>query len=287
MAYIRSLRQLARTAHPDDRPREHALAARLPRQRFITIVGPGGIGKTAVALAVADKLSQSCGDDACFVDLAPVTDPLLVPSALASALGLAILSQCALPSLTTFLRDKTTLIVLDNCEHVVEAAAALADNVLREAPDVLLLATSREPLGSESERVHRLSPLEAPPASAMLSVADALAFPAVELFAERAMASLDTFELEDADMPIIGDLCRRLDGIPLAIELVAARVDLLGVRGLREHLDDGVHRLTNSRRAARRGRGRCTLHWTGAKDCSPQRTSSFCAVRRSSPAAST
>jgi predicted ATPase/DNA-binding winged helix-turn-helix (wHTH) protein len=226
------------------------LASRLPRQRFITIVGPGGIGKTAVALAVADKLSQSCGDDAYFVDLASVTDPLLVPSALASALELAILSPCPLPSLTTFLRDKTTLIVLDNCEHVVEAAAALADDLLREAPGVLLLATSREPLGSESERVHRLSPLEAPPPSATLSVADALAFPAVELFAERAAASLDTFELKDADMPTIGDLCRRLDGIPLAIELVAARVELLGVRGLGEHLDDGVHRLTNSRHAA-------------------------------------
>jgi predicted ATPase/DNA-binding winged helix-turn-helix (wHTH) protein len=240
------------------------LAARLPQQRFITIVGPGGIGKTAVALAVADKLSQSCDDDTCFVDLASVTDPLLVPSALASALGLAILSQDPLPGLITFLRDKKALIVLDNCEHVVEAAAELADNVLREAPDVLLLATSREPLGSESERVHRLSPLQAPPRSATLSVADALAFPAVELFAERAAASLDTFELEDADMPIIGDLCRRLDGIPLAIELVAARVDLLGVRGLGEHLDDGVHRLTNSRHAAppRHRTLHATLDWS-------------------------
>jgi predicted ATPase/DNA-binding winged helix-turn-helix (wHTH) protein len=238
------------------------LAARLPRQRFITIVGPGGIGKTAVALAVADKLSRCFGEDACFVDLASVTDPVLVPSALASAL--AILSQDPLPGLIAFLRDKKALIVLDNCEHVVEAAAALADCVLREAPDVLLLATSREPLGSERERVHRLSPLASPPPSATLSVADALAFPAVELFAERAVASLDTFELEDADMPIIGDLCRRLDGIPLAIELVAARVDLLGVRGLGEQLDDGVHRLTNSRHAAppRHRTLHATLDWS-------------------------
>ena len=125
-----------------------------------------------------------------------------MPSALASALGLAILSQCPLPSLTTFPRDKATLIVFDNREHVVEAAAALADNVLQEAPDVLLLSTSREALGSEGARVHRLSPLAAPPLSATLSVADALAFPAVELFAERAMARLDTFELEDADVSV-------------------------------------------------------------------------------------
>ena len=226
------------------------LAARLPRQRFVTIVGPGGIGKTAVALAIAGAISRSHDCDSCFVDLALVTDPLLVPSALASALGLAILSPDPLPGLITFLKDTKVLIVLDNCEHVVEAAAALADNVLREAPDVLLLATSREPLRAEGERVHRLSRLEAPPASAKLTAAEALAFPAIELFAERAMASLDTFEFEDADVPAVGDLCRRLDGIPLAIELVAARVGLLGIRGLGDHLDDGVHRLTNSRRAA-------------------------------------
>jgi predicted ATPase/DNA-binding winged helix-turn-helix (wHTH) protein len=241
-----------------------ALARRLPRQRFVTIVGPGGIGKTAVALTVADKLSQSYGYDAFFVDLTSVTDPLLVPSALASAFELAILSEDPVPGLIAFLRDKRALIVLDNCEHVVEAAAALADNVLRGAPGVLLLATSREPLRSEGERVHRLSPLEAPLASATLSVAEALAFPAIELFAERAMASLDSFELEDADVPAVGDLCRRLDGIPLAIELVAARVDLLGVRGLVEHLDDGVHRLTNSRRAAppRHKTLHATLDWS-------------------------
>jgi predicted ATPase/DNA-binding winged helix-turn-helix (wHTH) protein len=241
-----------------------ALAARLPRQRFITIVGSGGIGKTAVALAIADTLSRSHDMDSCFVDLASVTDPQLVPSALASALGLAILSQDPLPGLITFLRDTTVLIVLDNCEHVVEAAAALADKVLRETRNVLLLATSREPLRAERERVHRLSPLEAPPASATLSVAEALAFPAIELFAERAMASLDTFKLEDADVPAVCDLCRRLDGIPLAIELVAARVGLLGVRRLGKHLDDGVHRLTNSRRAAppRHRTLHATLDWS-------------------------
>jgi predicted ATPase/DNA-binding winged helix-turn-helix (wHTH) protein len=241
-----------------------ALATRLPRQRFITIVGPGGIGKTAVALAVADKLSQSQGYDAFFVDLTSVTDPLLVPSALASAFELAVLSEDPLPGLIAFLRDKKALIVLDNCEHVVEAAAALADNVLRGAPSVLLLATSREPLRSEGERVHRLSPLEAPPASATLSVAEALAFPAIELFTERARASLDTFELEDADVPAVCDLCRRLDGMPLAIELVAARVDVLGVRGLLEHLDDGVHHLTNRRHAAspRHRTLHATLDWS-------------------------
>jgi predicted ATPase/DNA-binding winged helix-turn-helix (wHTH) protein len=240
------------------------LAARLPRQRFITVAGPGGIGKTAVALAVADQISRSRGYDACFVDLAPVPDPLLVSCTLASALGLAILSQDPLPSLIAFLRDKKLLIVLDNCEHVVEAAAALADKVLRGAPCVLVLATSREPLGAESERVHRLSSLKTPPPSATLTVAEALAFPAIQLFAERATASLDTFELRDADMPAVGDLCRRLDGSPLAIELVAARVDLVGIRGLVEQLDDGVHCLINSHHAApqRHRTLRATLDWS-------------------------
>jgi predicted ATPase/DNA-binding winged helix-turn-helix (wHTH) protein len=240
------------------------LATRLPQQRCITIVGPGGIGKTAVALAVADQLSRSDGYDACFVDLASVTDPLLVSSALASALGLAILSQNPLPSLIAFLRAKKALIVLDNCEHVVEAAAALADNVLRGAPSVRVLATSREPLRVESERVHRLSPLAVPPPSTTLTVAEALAFPAIQLFTERAMASLDTFELEDGNVLMVADLCRRLDGIALAIELVAARVDLLGVRGLVEQLDGGVHRLSNTRHVVppRHRTLHATLDWS-------------------------
>jgi predicted ATPase len=129
--------------------------------------------------------------------------------------------------------------------------------------------------------MHRLSPLEAPPASATLTVAEALAFPAIELFAERAMASLDTFELEDADVPAVGDLCRRLDGIPLAIELVAARVGLLGVRRLGEHLDNGVHRLTNSRRAAppRHRTLHATLEWSyGLLSATEQRILRRCAV---------
>ena len=242
------------------------IAKRLLQQRFITIVGPGGIGKTAVALAVADKLSPSYGDGVCFIDLASVTDPVLVPSALASAFGLTILSEHPLAGLIAFLKDKKILIVLDNCEQMVEAAATLADRVLRGSRTVHLLATSREPLRAESERVHRLAPLEAPPPSATLSVAEALAFPAIELFAERAVASLDTFALEDADVAGVCDLCRRLDGIPLAIELVAARVDLLGVRGLVERLDDGVHRLTNSRHAAppRHRTLHATLDWSYA-----------------------
>jgi predicted ATPase/DNA-binding winged helix-turn-helix (wHTH) protein len=241
-----------------------ALVTRLPRQRLVTIAGPGGMGKTTIALATADKLAASYRHGACFVDLASITDPRLVPSTLALALELEILSNNPVPALLAFLADKHLLIVLDNCEQVVGAAAALAENVLRGAPGVHILATSREPLGSEGEWVHRLQPLDIPPSSAMLTAAEALAYSAIELFAERAMTSLDSFELSDADAPIVAHLCRRLDGIPLAIELAAARVDLFGIRELATRLEDCLQLLTKGRRTAlpRHRTLRATLDWS-------------------------
>jgi predicted ATPase/DNA-binding winged helix-turn-helix (wHTH) protein len=241
-----------------------ALAARLPQRRLVTIAGPGGMGKTMVALATADKLAASYRHGACFVDLASITDSRLVPSTLASALGLEVLSDDPVPALMAFLGDRHLLIVLDNCEHVVEAAATLAEKVLKRAAGVHILATSREPLRSKGEWVHRLRPLDIPPASATLTAADALAYAAIELFAERAMASLDSFELNDADAPIVADLCRRLDGIPLAIELVAARVDLFGIRELATRLEDCLQLLTKGRRTAapRHQTLRATLDWS-------------------------
>ena len=183
-------------------------------------------------------------------DLAPLSDPRLVPSTLATALGLEIRSENPLPSLIAVLKDKRMLLVFDNCAHVIDAAADLAIAVLRSAPGVHLLATSREPLRIEGEHVHRLSPLASPPASARLTAAEALRFPAVQLFVERATQSLGEFELSDADAPIVGEICSKLDGIALAIELAAARVDVFGVRGLAAHLDDRFRLLTKGRRTA-------------------------------------
>ena len=239
------------------------LAMRLPQQRFVTIVGPGGIGKTTVALATADRLSACYQHGACFVDLASITDPLLVPSTLASALGLEVLSDNPASALLAFLADKHLLIVLDNCEHIVEAVAPLAEQVLRGAPGVHILATSREPLHSEGERVHRLKPLDIPPSSATLTAAEALAYSAIELFTERAVASLDSFELNNADASIVADLCRRLGGIPLAIELAAARVDLWGIRELARRLEDCLL-LTKGHHTAppRHQTLRATLDWS-------------------------
>jgi predicted ATPase/DNA-binding winged helix-turn-helix (wHTH) protein len=240
------------------------LATRLPQQRFVTIVGPGGIGKTTVALATADKLFFSYRHGACFVDLASITDARLVPSTLASVLGLEVLSDNPVPALLAFLADQHLLIVLDNCEHVVDAANTLAEQVLEGAPGVHILTTSREPLRAEGEWVHRLEPLDIPPSSATLTAAEALAFPAIELFTERAMASLDSFELNDADVSIVADLCRRLDGIPLAIELAAARVDLFAIRELAMRLKDSLQILTKGRRTAlpRHQTLRATLDWS-------------------------
>jgi predicted ATPase len=227
-----------------------ALVEQLPRQRLVTIVGPGGIGKTTVAVAVADRLLGSFKDGVCFVDLAALSDPLLVPSALAAQLGVAIRSDNPLPSLIAFLKEREFLIVLDSCEQMVEAAAALAEDVVKRAKNVSVLATSREPLRAEGERVHRLPPLTAPPTGAGLTAAEALRFPSVQLFVERAATSLDAFDLSDADAPVVAEICSRLDGIALAIEIAAGRVDTFGIAGLAAALNDRFQLAMRGRRTA-------------------------------------
>ena len=240
------------------------LTRRLPDQRLITLVGPGGVGKTTLAVAVADRQIEAYEHGVWLVDLSPVSDPRLVPTALAGVLGLEIRSGNPLPGLTAALRDKRMLLVLDNCEHVIDAAAGLAVAILRAAPDVHVLATSREPLRAEGERVYHLAPLSSPPAAVGLTAADALEFPAVQLFVERAAASLDGFELSDTDAPIIANICRKLDGIPLAIEFAAARVEAFGVHGLAAHLEERLRLLTSGRRAVapRHQTMRAALDWS-------------------------
>ncbi len=225
-----------------------ALSIKLQHHRLLTIVGSGGIGKTTVALALAEAAAGRHAEGALFVDLAPLGDPALVPAALAAAIGVPVPAQSSWPTLEATVAARDLLIVLDNCEHLIAAAAALAERVLRAAPRMRILATSREPLEAESETVHRLEALAMPTAEQGLSVADALGFPALRLFVDRATASADDFELAPGNLAAVVRLCRHLDGVPLAIELAAARVGSLGIHALAERLEDVFRLLRRGRR---------------------------------------
>ena len=240
------------------------LAQRLKQHRFLSIVGPGGIGKTTVAIAVADRFLGSVKDGICFVDLAPLTDPALAPSAVAARLGIAVRSDNCLPSLIQFLKERNVLIVLDSCENVIEAAAVLAEDIFNGAKNSFVLVTSRESLRAEGEHVYRLSPLTVPDDTAELTAAQALAFPAVQLFVERAAASGGDFSLTDTDAPLVAAICRRLDGIALAIEIAAGRIDAFGVKGMATLLADRFQLLMQGRRTAlpRHRTLSATLDWS-------------------------
>jgi predicted ATPase/DNA-binding winged helix-turn-helix (wHTH) protein len=233
--------------------------------RLVTLVGSAGIGKTGVALTVAHEIAGDYEDGACFLDLTELNDPKRVVEVLVSALKIPLFSSDPMGSLIDFLSDKRMLIVLDSCEHVVEQAAVLVEAVLRGAPEVQFLATSREPLRAEGEWLKRLPPLDAPPPSDKpITAAQALGFPAVQLFVERAESALDSFALADRDAPLLAEICRELDGLPLAIELAAAVVDTLGVAGLAAQSDDRLSILTQGRRTAQ-GRHRslrAALDWS-------------------------
>jgi predicted ATPase/DNA-binding winged helix-turn-helix (wHTH) protein len=240
--------RLTRMVGRDDTVR--VLSAQLMTRRFVSIVGPGGMGKTTVAVSVAHALIDDFEGAVFFVDLGALTDPGLVPTAVASALGIMLQAQDPFLSLLAFLSDRRFLLLLDNCEHVIDAAAALAELVVSEARRTHILATSREALRAEGEHVHLLYPLDGPRNEVGLTAAEALTFPAVQLFMERATASGNRLELSDADAPIVAGICRRLDGIALAIELAASRVSSHGIRGTAEVLDNRFKLLWQGRRTA-------------------------------------
>ncbi|WP_284421904.1 MULTISPECIES: winged helix-turn-helix domain-containing protein [unclassified Bradyrhizobium] len=221
----------------------------LLKDRFVTIVGPGGIGKTTVAIAAAHQTNPQVASAVAFFDLGPLNDPMLVPTAVASTLGLMVQSDDPTPAIISFIHDKSMLLILDSCEHVITSAAALAEHIFQHAPKVRILATSREALRVEGEYVFQLPSLENPPLDVQ-TVSDVLAFPAARLFMDRVLASGSSFELNDADAPIVGEICRRLDGIALAIEIAASRVIAFGVKGTAALLDDRFRLLGQGRRTA-------------------------------------
>ena len=239
------------------------ISALLANQRFVTLHGPGGIGKTTVAVAVAHAGLSAFANAVTFVDLGSIGESALVPSAVAAALGVAVQSDDPLPTLLNFLQRRRLLLVLDNCEHVIDAAARLAEPVFRDCPDVGLLATSREALRVEGEHVFPLPALETPD-SDTLGASEVLGFAAANLFIERAAASGHPVELNDADAGIVAGICRKLDGNALAIELAAGRVGTHGLEGLATLLDSRLRLSWQGRRTAlpRHQTLSATLDWS-------------------------
>ena len=241
-----------------------ALAEQLLEHRFVTVVGPGGVGKTSVALTLAHELASEFDGDVCFFDVGSIFNPQLLAGGLAAALGVPIQPSDAAPGIVTFLQRRRMLVVLDGCEPGVDAAAALAEQLFQDTPQVHLLATSREALRADGEHVYRLFPLDYPPAGAGQSAEEALEFAAVRLFVERVASSLQDFALTDEDAPLVSEICRKLDGLALAIELAAGRVDAYGVGEVARQLETQFALLWPARRTAiaRHQTLNATLGWS-------------------------
>jgi predicted ATPase/DNA-binding winged helix-turn-helix (wHTH) protein len=222
----------------------------LKAQRLVTIVGAGGIGKTTVALATPEGNGDDCPDGICLIDLSSVHDAGQVPLAVATALRQTVVSGDPLEPVLQYLRNRKALLILDSCEHVIEAAANLAERILAAAPEVHILATSREALRLMGEVVHQLDPLASPEPTVTMTADEVVQFPAVQLFARMAAAGDRDFEIDDGNAALVAEICWRLDGIPLAIELAAALVGVIGLSQVRDGLDQRFAVLTLGRRTS-------------------------------------
>jgi predicted ATPase len=233
----------------------------LTESRLVTFTGAGGVGKTRLAVQVANQLADENADGVWYVDLAPITDPDLVPVTAARALGLPDHpGRSTMDTLLRFVRDRQMLLVLDNCEHLLDACANLVVTVLGGAPGLTLLATSREPIGVTGEATWRVP---------SLSVADE----AVELFADRARLAQTGFAVTEDNAAVLAEICQRLDGMPLAIELAAARVRALSLAEILDSLHDRFRLLTGGARTAVRRQQtlRASVDWSHALLTEPER----------------
>jgi predicted ATPase/DNA-binding winged helix-turn-helix (wHTH) protein len=229
------------------------LSEQVTASRLVSIVGSGGVGKTTVAIAVAHHVVRIFNGAVLFVDFGMLSDPNLVTPGVASMVGLAVGSDDVRPSLMAYLRDKRVLLILDTCEHLIDAVATLAAGIIEAAPQVHILATSREALRIDGERVYRLDALGCPPDDPDMKAEAVLSFPATQLFMERAAASGVHLDISDADARIVASICRKLDGVALAVELAARRMETYGLPQTAALLDQHL-----------------TLGWLGSRTAPPR-----------------
>ncbi len=223
----------------------------LEKTRLLTLTGSGGTGKTRLSLQVAAEMLDGSGDGVWLVELASLTDPGLVPSTVAGALGLREEpGKPILQTLTEYLKGKRLLLLLDNCEHLLDACAKLADAVLRQCPQVVILASSREGLGIAGELTYRVPSLSLPEPKVRQTAESLTHYEAVHLFIERAQFHQPAFTVTNQNAPALASICHRLDGIPLAIELAAARVRNMSVEDINGRLDQRFRLLTGGSRTA-------------------------------------
>jgi predicted ATPase/class 3 adenylate cyclase len=234
------------------------------KTRVLTLTGSGGCGKTRLCLQIAADSLEQFADGAWIVELAPLSDANRLPLTVAIALGLREdLGRAISQTLTDYLKDKRLLLFLDNCEHVLEACARLVDLLLRQCPDLTILASSREALGISGEQAYRVPSLSLPDLNQTCTQDSVTTFEAVQLFLDRAQLARPDFEVTNRNAPMLASICRRLDGIPLAIELAAARVSSLSVEEINRNLNERFRLLTGGSGAAPRQRTlRAALEWS-------------------------
>jgi predicted ATPase len=233
---------------------------KLRNERFVTLLGPGGIGKTTIALAVARAATEEFAGKVHFVDLESLTDPRHVAGAVATSLGLALKSNDPGLELLDLIRSRKLFIILDSCEHVIETVALLAEQLHQESEQIHLLTTSRELLKVGGEHCCRVLPLEFPPDGSEQTATAVLRYPSVQLLARRVAARAGSFVLTDGEAPFVAEMCRKLDGIPLAIELAAGQVAALGLENTLARLE--LLKLTHRSAVARHQTLKATLDWS-------------------------
>ncbi len=228
-----------------------AITDLITQNRLVTLTGVGGIGKTNLCLQVGQNLLDTFPDGVWFIELAPVADPALVAQTAAHTLGLRSVSDVPiLEVMLNNLRGKTCLLILDNCEHVIEAAAQLAQTVLQACPGVTILATSRESLSIPGEMMFQVPSLTVPIDKQQVTTENWQAYEAIRLFVERATAVLPHFQVRPENIAVLVQICQQLDGIPLALELAAARMKVLTTEQIAKRLDDRFRFLTRGNRTA-------------------------------------